>query len=232
PQSFSVVCGNSTHTYLPLNSALRESILEHVNYVRSFVASGLFNWTTAARMPTMMWDRKLAFAAKTLLHICDTESICMNSKKFKYVATVEISGIVPHLEDVPGELLQLLVKSWMNDIHGCRVTNTRAVSTEPGSCIGHYIPLIQDHGNRMGCAMRYDSVSSKLDFGEDGDGDGDDDDDDDSQNRLVLICNLSRAHVNNMPHYAVGQEPGEACKVGIHPFYTVLCDANEPVDNN
>lgn len=81
--------------------------------------------------------------------------------------------------------------------------------------MGHYIPLIQDHGNRMGCAMR---LSESIDPA--------------FNSTVTMICTLSRAAVNGMPPYKVGKEPGDECEAGKSLLYENLCRRTEDIDNN
>lgn len=81
--------------------------------------------------------------------------------------------------------------------------------------MGHYIPLIQDHGNRMGCAIRLSENEDPA-----------------LNSTVTLICNLSRASVNGMPPYKVGTVPGEDCETGRSLLYENLCRRQEEIDNN
>ncbi|XP_062129471.1 uncharacterized protein LOC133841171 [Drosophila sulfurigaster albostrigata] len=222
PTGFSDKCGASEHIFVPVDSQLREEILLDVNMLRARLASGLFNSSTAGRMTTMMWDPELAHAAKVLIQECDHSKICSNSAKYNYVATVEMSGGVRNSQSISEDFLRIILPEWLSDVNGCNL-NIREGVTRKGiePCVGHYIPLIQDRGNRMGCAMRLDIAAEPVPDG-----------DEIANNRLVVICNLSRAHVNDMPHYEVSLVPGQECETGRHPFFEFLCDVNEEIDPN
>jgi len=49
---------------------------------------------------------------------------------------------------------------------------------------------------------------------------------------VTMICNLSRANVNDMLPYDVGLVPGEDCAAGRSSVYEFLCDPEEQVDYN
>lgn len=49
---------------------------------------------------------------------------------------------------------------------------------------------------------------------------------------LTMICNLSRANVNDMLPYDVGDVPGEECVAGRNSAFEFLCDPKEQVNYN
>lgn len=85
----------------------------------------------------------------------------------------------------------------------------------PSRCNGHYIPLIEDHGSRMGCAVLIEPLEN-----------------DPKLVSLVLLCHFSRANVNGLPHYEVGTMATEKCLTGVAQMYQFLCSPAEEVDAN
>ncbi|KAL7737677.1 hypothetical protein ACLKA6_006077 [Drosophila palustris] len=218
---FSKACGLGVHRYIKVNGALRENILQNVNVFRNVVASGLYyNMSAASRMPTMGWDKDLANSAMVLVHNCDYKKLCSNMEKYHYVATIELSGTVKHYQNVAKDLIDIVVPTWFNDLDGCRMNAQnhilpKAKAKANGTCVGHYIPLLQDRGDRMGCAVR---LTENLDPN--------------GVSTVTMICNLSRADVNDMPPYEVSDVPGQDCEAGRNSDYEFLCDPNEQVDPN
>ncbi|KAH8394888.1 hypothetical protein KR222_008616, partial [Zaprionus bogoriensis] len=219
-QTFSSACLKQpfSHRYVQVDGSLREVILQYVNVLRNSVASGLFNMSSAARMPTMSWDDDLAFASRVLVHNCDYDGkICTNMNKYNYVANVEVKGSYParHLR-LYSDMRRVYMPIWLSDVFGCHMTPTgRIQPNEEGKCVGHYLPVLQDLNDRMGCAIRQ-SESPQAN----------------GTSYITLICSMSRASVNNMVPYKVAKMPGEQCETGMSPLYDYLCSKDEEVDHN
>ncbi|XP_030388436.1 uncharacterized protein LOC115634698 [Scaptodrosophila lebanonensis] len=208
-------CKKNNDTLSPVNGSLRGRILIRVNMLRNLVASGLTALSAAAHMPTMSWDRDLATMARLWLRQCNREAkFCANLDKYHYVATSELEGEVRRGRPLV-DVLDKIVANWLDDVMGCRMDNDhRIVPSKEGACVGHYIPLVQDYGNHMGCGMRaYSSSVNRTQI-------------------FTLLCLFSRANVNNLPPYEIGEIPGEKCTAGKSQVYKSLCNLDEVVDAN
>ncbi|XP_030560179.1 allergen Tab y 5.0101 [Drosophila novamexicana] len=215
-KTFGKECGVMTHEIIPVNGALRQNLLQHVNMMRNMMASGLFNLKAAARMPILSWDSYLENTTHMLAYHCTHSKLCSNSDTYNFVSTVLFSGTIKRSAKLSKEITRVFLALWFNDLLGCTMNaNNVIVPMFEGSCVGHYIPLIQDYGDRIGCAIRLSK---------------------DEKNKKTalanLICNLSRANVNGMPHYEVDEVPGSRCTAGRDRIYQFLCSAEEVVDYN
>ncbi|XP_064542959.1 tabinhibitin 1 [Drosophila montana] len=213
-KTFGKECGAKTHELIPVNGALRQNLLQHVNMMRNMVASGLFNLKAAARMPVLSWDSYLENTTRLLTYHCSHSKLCSNSETYNYVPTVLFSGTIKQSATLSQEMTRVFLPLWFNDVLGCTMNANHVIVPKlEGSCVGHYIPLIQDYGDRIGCAIRLSK---------------------DAKNKKTaqanLICNLSRANVNGMPHYEVDEVPGSRCTAGRDRIYQFLCSTEEVVD--
>ncbi|KAH8277635.1 hypothetical protein KR018_002525, partial [Drosophila ironensis] len=209
-------CSKGTYV-INVNGGLRLKIMEAVNIFRNYVASGVGNFSIAARMPMMGWDYSLQRLADLQIRQCDTETyFCANTEKYHYVATTEISGTMRRRANLAKVVLEKFLPELLNDALGCRMdSGQRLHPLSESHCHGHYVPLIEDYGNRMGCAVRVAA-----------------DQGDPEKVSLVLLCHFSRANVNGLNHYEVGTTATEKCTTGASPLYQFLCSPAENVDAN
>ncbi|KAH8291482.1 hypothetical protein KR054_012182, partial [Drosophila jambulina] len=212
-----------------VNGGLKQGILERINVLRNFIASGAGNLPIAARMPTMGWDTNLQRLADLSARQCEDSYIfCANTNKYRYVATTEIKGEMGKHTNLRHVILARFLPEMFLDVMDCKMDSQyRFHAVVQGSCVGHYIPLIEDRGDRMGCAIRVETqdsnmVQKKRRYR--------------SRERrtvnITLICHFSRANVNSLMHYAEGQEPAERCVTGASQMYSYLCSPLEVVDAN
>ncbi|XP_017150766.1 antigen 5 like allergen Cul n 1 [Drosophila miranda] len=215
-KEFAPACGKGNRIIF-VNGGLRQSILQSINIMRNYVASGVGNFSVAGRMPTMRWDPTLERLASLLVRQCDMEGkYCANTEKYHYVATTQLSGTMERRSNVARRVVNKLLPTLYHDLLGCHMDKDhRIMPLAEGVCVGHYIPLLQDNGNRMGCAIRYKSDQGGNDT-----------------ITLTLLCHFSRANVNSNPHYEVATIPGEKCSTGKSKLYAFLCDRIEVVDAN
>ncbi|SPP75603.1 blast:Venom allergen 5.01 [Drosophila guanche] len=213
-KDFAPNCGKGNHIIF-VNGGLRQRMLQSINIMRNYVASGAGNFSVAGRMPTMGWDRNLELLASLLVRQCDEKArFCSNTEKYHYVATTQLSGTMAQNGKVANLVMNKLLPSLYIDLLGCRMDKYHKLQPlSEGSCVGHYVPLIQDNGNRMGCAIRIRADANAT-------------------ISLNLLCHFSRANVNNNPHYEVATIPGEMCSSGKSKIYRFLCDRIEQVDAN
>ncbi|EDW72355.1 uncharacterized protein Dwil_GK20882 [Drosophila willistoni] len=212
---FAEACGAYNEIW-HVNGQMRQGILSSVNMIRNLVASGQNNFSVAARMPLMLWDRNLSLLARVALRQCDSEGrYCANTEKYNFVTTTEISSTLKRKHSLLKHVLGRFMPTWLNDILGCRMdANNRIVPVDEGRCVGHYVPLIEDKGNRLGCALRKRSIRANK------------------TETVNLLCHISRANVNDMPPYEIGKTAGDKCITGRSLLYKSLCSKNEIVDAN
>ncbi|XP_039481971.1 allergen Tab y 5.0101 [Drosophila santomea] len=213
PKAIAEQCGKN-NLFLNVNGALKAGILSRVNMLRNYVASGVGNYSVAARMPTMGWDFELQRLADRQVRQCDeTGKFCANTEKYHYVATTEIRSKMKRNKSLKQAILDKLLPEMFLDVLGCVRNSQKIVPLREGTCVGHYMPLIQDHGSRMGCGLR---VKGRTE----------------DQSNIILLCHFSRANVNNMVPYEEGHIPGEKCLTGPSQMYQFLCNEEEVVDPN
>ncbi|XP_022220235.2 antigen 5 like allergen Cul n 1 [Drosophila obscura] len=215
-KQFAPACGKGNQIIF-VNGGLRQRILQSINILRNYVASGAGNFSVAGRMPTISWDRNLELLASLLVRQCDEEGkYCSNTEKYHYVATTQLGGTMAQSGNIARLVINKLLPTLFLDLLGCRMDEShRLQPLSEGTCVGHYVPLIQDHGSRMGCAIRVKA--------------------DESGNATIflnLLCHFSRANVNNNQHYEVATIPGELCSAGKSKLYRFLCDRIEEVNAN
>ncbi|XP_068147822.1 venom allergen-1-like [Drosophila tropicalis] len=162
----------------------------------------------------MHWDRNLSLLARVALRQCDSEGrYCANTEKYNFVTTTEISSTLEKSHSLLKHVLNRFMPTWLNDILGCRMdSNNRIVPVDEGRCVGHYVPFIEDKGNRVGCAIRKRFTPGK--------------------DTVTLLCHISRANVKDMVPYEIGETPGDKCNTGRSRLYTSLCSDAEIVDAN
>ncbi|XP_016986163.1 antigen 5 like allergen Cul n 1 [Drosophila rhopaloa] len=198
-------CGQG-NLVLHVNGALKLGILDRINTLRNFVASGAGNYVVAARMPTMGWDYSLQRLADNQIRQCNEKGkYCANTESFHYVATTEIRSTMSRHSNLERKILDKLLPEMFLDV--------RILPSKDGNCVGHYIPLIQDRGDRMGCAIRLKNRSK-------------------TEANVILLCHFSRASVNEQTPYEFGIYPGEKCITGSSQLYEYLCNEAEKVDAN
>ncbi|EDW47634.1 GM20332 [Drosophila sechellia] len=206
-------CGKN-NLFLNVNGALKTGILSRINMLRNYVASGVGNYSVAARMPTMGWDFELQRLADRQVRQCDeTGKFCANTDKYHYVATIEIRSKMKRTKSLIRTILDKLLPELFLDVMGCMMNSQKLVPLREGTCVGHYMPLIQDHGSRMGCGLRVKGRDEK-------------------ESNIVLLCHFSRASVNNLIPYEEGQIAGGKCASGSSQMYQFLCSEDEVVDAN
>ncbi|EDV36355.2 uncharacterized protein Dana_GF12003 [Drosophila ananassae] len=213
----SAKCGKGAHV-LNVNGGLKPKILGAINILRNYVASGVGNFSIAARMPVMKWDHHLQRMANFQIRQCDNKtSFCANIRKYHYVATIEIRGTMRRRGNLVKVVVDRMLPDLFNDLLGCKMDeNQQMKPLAEGRCNGHYTPLIEDHGSRMGCAILVKPL----------------DEHDPKQVSIVLLCHFSRANVNGMPHYEVGTTATEKCRTGADQLYQFLCSTAEEVNAN
>ncbi|XP_052839895.1 tabinhibitin 2 [Drosophila gunungcola] len=198
-------CGKG-NLVLHVNGALKFGILDRINTLRNFVASGAGNYAVAARMPTMKWDYTLQKLADRQVRQCDENGkYCANTDSYHYVATTEIRSTMSRYSRLEHEILDKLLPEMFLDV--------QVLPTNDSACVGHFVPLIQDRGARMGCAIRLKNRSK-------------------TKSNVILLCHFSRANVNEQPPYELGTHPGEKCVSGSSQIYKYLCNVEEKVDAN
>lgn len=104
-----------------IDGSLRENILFRLNYARNLVASGLFDFPAAAKMPTIEWDDYLVDTAEKLAFLCDTSGhYCSNSKAYNFVSTVRVGA---HFSDNVKQKTAVkdLLNIWIRDLLGCEM---------------------------------------------------------------------------------------------------------------
>ncbi|KAH8331810.1 hypothetical protein KR074_012616 [Drosophila pseudoananassae] len=209
-------CGKGAHV-INVNGGLKLKILDMINILRNYVASGVGNFSIAARMPAMKWDNNLQRMANAQIRRCDQKTaFCANTKKYHYVATIEIRGTMRKRGNLAKVVLERMLPDLFNDLLGCKMDeNHNFKPMTEGRCNGHYIPLIEDYGSKMGCAIRVKALV-----------------DDPKRVSLDLLCHFSRANVNGTPHYEVGTVATEKCRTGTHPIFQFLCSPDEEIDAN
>ncbi|XP_068147324.1 venom allergen-1-like [Drosophila tropicalis] len=214
-ESFSEACGSNNEIW-HVNGQMRQGILSTINTMRNLVASGANNFSVAAHMPVMRWDRNLSLLARVALRQCDSEGrYCANTEKYNFVTTTEISSTLEKSHSLLKHVLNRFMPTWLYDILGCRMdSSNRIVPVDEGRCVGHYVPFIEDKGNRMGCALRKRFTLAN------------------STNTVTLLCHISRANVNDMVPYEIGETPGDKCNTGLSRMYIGLCADAEIVDAN
>ncbi|XP_017077523.1 antigen 5 like allergen Cul n 1 [Drosophila eugracilis] len=207
-------CGKK-NLILNVNGNLKNGIVERVNVLRNFVASGGNNFSVAARMPTMIWDYNLQKLADLQIRQCNEHGkFCANTKSFHYVATIELRSAMPRNGNLALLILDKMLPELFLDFMGCKMDESHNIlPKKDGTCVGHYIPLIQDYGARMGCSIRLRGRTATL-------------------TNVILLCHFSRAKVNNLQPYEIGENPGEKCVTGSSQIYKYLCNAEEVVDAN
>ncbi|ALC40571.1 CG30488, partial [Drosophila busckii] len=218
-QGFEKSCGDGEYWILRVDGPLKESIVKEVNMMRNMVASGLYNMSAAAQMPEMGWDQRLEQYAALLQRQCDTKNeICANTQDYSYTAIAQVKAKIQKNTRIGQYIMNILMPSWMSDILGCQMDARHKITPiegANGTCVGHYLPLIQDNGNRMGCAGRYEIVRKEG-----------------SEERVLqLLCVLSRTQVGLAPPYVVGKAAGR-CAAGSNMKYKYLCHYLEDVDPN
>ncbi|KAH8253465.1 hypothetical protein KR032_005658, partial [Drosophila birchii] len=220
-----------------VTGGLKLGILEAVNVLRNYIASGAGMLPAAGRMPTMGWDTTLQRLAEIQARQCDeSQWFCANTDDYHYVATTEIKGEIGRHTNVRNAILSRFLPEMFLDVMKCKMDSKhRLEPINDDFCVGHYVPLIEDHGNRMGCAIRLDGhkisivkelikITTKKKKKK--------------KNREVrsvnmsLICHFSRANVNSRKHYSEAKEPTSECITGSNPMYSYLCSPNEVVDAN
>jgi Cysteine-rich secretory protein family len=111
------------------------------------------------------------------------------------------------------EIIESSVKTWydenqyasMNEINNCC-----GVTTGPKQ-IGHFLELVLDKNNEVGCALaQYTSSQGK---------------------KSVIACNYGFTIITGRTVYESGT-PGSGCQSGTNPDYPNLCSASEEVDLN
>ncbi|XP_036669927.1 venom allergen-1 [Drosophila suzukii] len=200
---------------LHVNGGLKYGILHRINLLRNYVASGAGNFSVAARMPTILWDYNLQRLADRQVRQCnELGKYCANTAEYHYVATTEIRSTMGRRNSLEHQIYDRMLPELFLDVMGCRMDeNKRILPSKEGSCVGHYVPLIQDRGARMGCGIRLKTRTE-------------------TKSNVILICHFSRANVNNLQPYEVGQHPGEKCVTGSSQLYQFLCNEEETVDAN
>ncbi|EDV56248.2 venom allergen 5 [Drosophila erecta] len=213
PKAIADQCGKN-NLFLNVNGVLKAGILSRINMLRNYVASGVGNYSVAARMPTMVWDFELQRLADRQVRQCDeTGKFCANTEKYHYVATTEIRSMMRRTNSLKHEVLSKMLPEMFLDIMGCVRNGQKIEPIREGTCVGHYLPLIQDHGSRMGCGLRVKGRTNE-------------------KSNVILLCHFSRASVNNLVPYEEGHIPGEKCVTGPSQMYQFLCSEEEIVDAN
>ncbi|KAH8314381.1 hypothetical protein KR059_005056, partial [Drosophila kikkawai] len=212
-------CGDNNYI-INVNGGLRLSILDRINVMRNYIASGAGNLPAAARMPTMGWDTNLQRLADLQARQCDENGwFCANTDKYHYVATTETKVMVRWRTVIHHVILVGLLPELFLDVLGCKMgTEYRLEPIKQGSCVGHYVPLIEDHGDRMGCALRLKTDKNIT-----------------REDRIVelhFICHFSRSNVNRQKHYEEAKYPTSKCVTGPNHMYPYLCSTDEVVVAN
>ncbi|KAH8257784.1 hypothetical protein KR038_001286 [Drosophila bunnanda] len=222
-------CGSGVQV-IHVNGGLKLGILARVNLLRNYIASGAGNLPAAGRMPTVGWDTTLQRLADLQARQCDENyRFCANTKKYRYVATTEIRGEIGQHTNVRHVILSRFLPKMFLDVLDCKMDSEHRLSFPSSLCVGHYVPLIEDHGNRMGCAIRVEAhknnsvkpfqMKTKRIR-------------EDRSVNINFICHFSRANVNSQRHYEEAKEPTSKCVTGSNRMYSYLCSPEEVVDAN
>ncbi|KAH8365093.1 hypothetical protein KR084_001285 [Drosophila pseudotakahashii] len=214
PKSLAKSCGKN-NLFLRVNGALKYGILHRINMMRNYIASGAGNLSVAARMPTMSWDYHLQRLADRQVRQChEVGKFCANTADYHYVTTTTIRGTMGRRSSLEHQILDRMLPEMFLDVLGCTMDeNKRILPIREGTCVGHYIPLIQDRGDMMGCGLRLKTRTK-------------------TKSNVILICHFSRASVNHLQPYEEGKLPGEKCVTGSSQLFKFLCNEEEEVDAN
>ncbi|KAH8386026.1 hypothetical protein KR200_008220, partial [Drosophila serrata] len=229
-QTYGKKCGKGARV-IHVNGGLKLGILAQVNTLRNYIASGAGMLPVAGRMSTMGWDTNLQRLADLQARQCDENyRFCANTNKYRYVVTTEIKGMIGKHTNVRNVILSRFLPEMFLDVLDCKMdSDHRLEPIKQGSCVGHYVPLIEDHGDRMGCAIRVEAQKNNRDKAHKKKKKKSRED---RSVNINLICHFSRANVNSQKHYEEAKDPTSKCVTGSNRMYSYLCSRQEVVDAN
>lgn len=98
-------------------------------------------------------------------------------------------------------------KSWFNEHEQCDMSYINKYrAPPPDKNIGHFIQIVKDSADRVGCALtKYEDGKKK---------------------NMLVACNYAVGDVVGDPVYTTGS-PCSGCLSGCSSFYKGLCNSNE-----